>query len=282
MGGETDETRRPITLKWLAASHDAALRDRIAASLASRGLEPAILEYATIDGLVASMGADRADILAASSEMAGDPAFEAAIRKIAKQYPLDVLCYGKSFDPVARSRLLANSTVSISASDDPADTLAAMAADTPRWRNPRFVRGLLISRALDLEGAMDDCIIRRLSMGRPAPGGETLEACYEALYNQSLSMSQKWAFLKLVMTVDGCIDGELLGLIQSVAEARNRVAHVRLAVDDSGTVVSGHTFHENKKKYTFDASLLWETVREADEAILRLGGMVACMDAHGQ
>lgn len=270
-----------FTVKWLAASHDAAVRARIEAGLAARGHDASVLEYSGVAELSASMGRDRTRILAASSEMAADPAFEAAIREIARGYPLDVLCYGPPLPEPARSRLAASSTVKMSASADPSADVLEMAEQSPRWQNPRFVRGLVISRALDLEGAIDDCIIRRLSLGRAMPEGEELEECRRILYGRNISMAQRWTFLRLIMTIDGAVDEELLGHIESVADARNRLAHARLDFDASGTVVSGHAFHENKTKYRFDADMLWTTVTRADEAILRLGGMVACMDAHG-
>lgn len=270
-----------FTVKWLAASHDAAVRARITGGLAARGHDPSVLEYSSVAALSEGMGHDRTRILAASSEMAADPAFEAAIREIARDYPLDVLCYGPSLAEPARSRLAASSTVRISRAADPSGDILEMAEQSPRWQSPRFIRGLVISRALDLEGAIDNCIIRRLSLGRPMPGGEALEECQRILYGRNISMAQRWSFLRLIMTIDGAVDEDLLRLIESVADARNRLAHARLDVDESGTVVSGHAFHASKKKYRFDADMLWATVRDADEAILRLGGMVACMDAHG-
>ena len=270
-----------FTVKWLAASHDAAVRGRIDEGLAARGHDPSVLEYTKIAELTASMGRDRTRILAASAEMAADPAFEAAIREIARDYPLDVLCYGPPPPEPARSRLAASSTVRLSPSADPSGDILEMAEQSPRWQNPRFIRGLVISRALDLEGAIDDCIIRRLALGRPMPEGDALEECRRVLYGRNVSMAQRWTFLRLMMTVDGAVDEDLLRLVESVAEARNRLAHSRLGTDEAGTVVSGHSFHESKAKYRFDADMLWATVRDADDAILRLGGMVACMDAHG-
>lgn len=277
MGTDADK----FTVKWLAASHDAAVRGRIEAGLAALGHEASVLEYSGVAELSASMGRDRTRILAASSEMAADPAFEAAIREIARDYPLDVLCYGPPPAEPARSRLAASSTVRMSGPADPSGAILEMAEQSPRWQNPRFIRGLVISRALDLEGAIDTCIIRRLSLGRPMPEGEALEECQRILYGRNISMAQRWSFLRLIMTVDGAVDEGLLGLISSVTDARNRLAHSRLGTDESGTVVSGHAFHEKKARYRFDADMLWATVRDADEAILRLGGMVACMDAHG-
>lgn len=270
-----------FTVKWLAASHDAAVRGRIEAGLAARGHDASVLEYSGVAELSASMGRDRTRILAASSEMAADPAFEAAIREIARDYPLDVLCYGPPLPEPALSRLAASSTVRMSASADPSGDVLEMAEQSPRWQNPRFVRGLVISRALDLEGAIDDCIIRRLSLGRPMPEGDALEECRHILYGRNISMAQRWSFLRLIMAVDGAVDKELLALIESVTDARNRLAHSRLGTDESGTVVSDHPFHGTKRRYRFDSDMLWKTVRDADEAILRLGGMVACMDAHG-
>jgi len=249
--------------------------------LAASGHKPSVLEYRDVAALLAGMGRDRTRILAASSEMAGDPAFEAAIRKIARGYPLDVLCYGPPLAEPARSRLAASSTVRMSPATDPSGDILEMAGQSPRWQSPRFIRGLVISRALDIEGAIDDCIIRRLSLGRPMPEGEALDKCHGILYDRNISMAQRWTLLRLIMTIDGAVDGELLSLIESVADARNRLAHARLDIDESGTVVSGHAIHRDKKKYRFDADMLWKTVCDADEAILRLGGMVACMDAHG-
>jgi len=270
-----------FTVKWLAAAHDAEVRARITGGLAARGHDPSVLEYSSVAALSAGMGRDRTRILAASSEMAGDPAFEAAIREIARGYPLDVLCYGPPLAEPARSRLAASSTVRMSPAADPSGDILEMAEQSPRWQSPRFIRGLVISRALDLEGAIDDCIIRRLSLGRPMPEGEALDKCHKVLYSRNISMAQRWSFLRLIMTIDGAVDGDLLRLIESVSEARNRLAHARLDIDESGTVVSGHKIHAEDGRYRFDADMLWETVCNADEAILRLGGMVACMDAHG-
>lgn len=258
-------------IKWINPKNDKDQRLIIESHLVARGYNPTIKEYRNVGDFLLELGRDKIDILITSAQSVNTNEFESMIKKATKRYPFDVLYYGVKANPTTKSRLSLYSTVRAIQSRQFVNTLLEMIDDNPsKWHTPRFIRGLVISRSVDLEAAMDDYIINYLTLHRKSLDVQMHKKLYKIMYDYALAMRSKRLILEMIMVIDGKTNARILKLIDVIAAARNRLAHTWLDVDDTGTVVASHTKHKSRPSHTFDKTRLWKTLQDIDEVILYL------------
>lgn len=265
---DSKAARRRFVVKWIRPKEDARRYQRIESTLSGRGYTPVVIEYASARSFLAKLGRDRIDMLLVSGRSVSAAGFEAMIAKATKRYPFDVIYYDTAPARPTRARLSLYSTVRIVAGRHLAGAVADAADAAPsKWRDPRFVRGLVISRSVDMEATIDRYIADHLTSGKRLDAS-TRQQIYSTMYDYAFALRTKQLILKMIMLANGDANVPVLKLIDSIARSRNRLAHAWLGVDDKGTVVSSHAKDPRVPDREFDKVGLWKMLQKIDSVIL--------------
>lgn len=261
---------RRFTVKLVSSKADRVQFEQIESLLVARGYDSTLVEYSSVDKFLLELGHHRTNILVVSGKSVSPDKFESMISRATRRYPFDVLYYDVHASASVKSRLLSYSTVRINPGKQFLDTLTEMIDANPlKWHSPRYIRGLVISRSVDMEAAIDNYIIRHMA-GSKKLDAATQKRLHELLYDYAMALRSKRQILEMIMTVRKQTDKPILKLIDSIGQSRNTLAHTWLGLDDTGTVISSHTKDPGSPGHAYTRQKLWKILQDIDRIILYL------------
>ena len=268
---DSNLARRQFMIMWIDSKNNEQQQLKIKSYLRERGYDPVIKQYNNVRTFASDLRNTKIDILLISAQSVNANACESMIKKATKRYPFDILYYGVAKNVATQARLSLYSTVHILQSKQFLDMLFEMIDENSfKWQTPRFIRGLVIARSVDLEAVIDNYIISQLTLHNKQVSVQLNKKLYKIMYDYALAIRSKRLILEMLMIVNGTVDTRILKIIDKIAESRNRLAHSWLGVDESGTVVSSRARDASIPRKRFDKTRLWKILQDIDEVILYL------------
>lgn len=272
---DSKTARKPFVIKWIHTPKNDSLRLKIESILNERNYTPVIIEYGNTSDFLKKLGDDKIDILIVSGQSVNATKFESILNKATKRYPFDVLYYDIKSSLSVKNRLSFYSTVRIKHGKQFIDTLVEMIEENPsKWKAPRFIRGLVLSRGVDMEGVIEQYIVEHLAFNKKL-SIPTKKQIQKIMYDYAFAPRTKRLVLEMIMMINGNHNPDILKSIDNGFKSRNRLAHTWLGVNEKDIVVSSHTRDSDTPNHKFDKASLWKTLQDIDRAILYLDSIRA-------
>ena len=207
------------------------------------------------------------DVLVTGNHPGGAEAGAGFARRVIRRNPLiDVLLYGAGdIEPrTVHDRSLYTAIWTHPGADYAERAVSLIRMHRQKWNDAIFLRGMVISQMVDVEGLINDALKAHFRLEPSTPRGRRFE---EYILENPMYMleGKKRALGNILRDLDlGEMWSGMSGRISELQSKRNKLAHCEVDPDDT------NTFTSMGKAYTYDRNGMREILRDARLARQRL------------